>query len=490
MKNLILFLTVLFAISSCSGSSQDSPYSKFVGEGSFIIKGKVENKPADVDSWRLAVSGYATNEGYTIALEDDGSFDMKIPVHDVQDVYLYLAGDAITIFTYPGDVIELYFDYNDQKETMRLKGRNADREKELALCMQVFKKHRRASSDMHRLMFNREITDEEYLAKLNEYYDSVIETVKTFEEENGSFTFIDKFRDEAYFQTTLIGASKMALLPEIHCEYQNEFSTWVSNNSLDNVTDFPLNNIRFRTNNSYREFVNVFVSKLRPDITSIIDYCRFASSCLAGEPAIRDMHITRRLEMSLTYHKFEEAAIAYSEFKDVCANEEYLAMLEDKYQAGLRIQPGNQAPDFELKDEKGNTVRLSDLRGKIVYMDFWAMGCGPCIYEFQNSLAELKGKYKGSDIAYVYINVNDSDADWKKGIETYNLEGINLIAEGWTDNAACQAYNILGIPHYVLIDKEGIIVNNNCDRPTAILEKGEKSEFDLLVKGKISGSAI
>ena len=490
MKNLILFLTVLFAISSCSGSSQDSPYSKFVGEGSFIIKGKVENKPADVDSWRLAVSGYATNEGHTIALEDDGSFDMKIPVHDVQDVYLYLAGDAITIFTYPGDVIELYFDYNDQKETMRLKGRNADREKELALCMQVFKKHRRASSDMHRLMFNREITDEEYLAKLNEYYDNKIETIKAFEEENGEFTFLDKFKDGAYFETIIILTRKRALMPGIHCEHPNEFSTWASNSNLDSVTDFPLNNMRFRTNNSYREFVNSFVSNLRPDITSIKDYCRFASSILSGEPAIRDWYITGRLEMAITYHDFKETAIAYNEFKNVCADKDYLAMLDEKYQAALLIQPGNQAPDFELKDETGKTVKLSDLRGKTVYMDFWAMNCGPCIHEFQNSLAELKEKYKDFDIAYVYINVNDNEANWKKGIETYNLKGINLMAEGWTDNPVCQAYNILGIPHYVLIDKEGIIVNNNCDRPSRILEEGEESEFDRLVKGQIAGSTI
>jgi len=482
MKNTILAFFVLLAISSCSRSLQDSSYSKYFGDGTFFIKGKVENKPADMNSWELAITGYISNEGYTVPVAEDGSFEKEIPITDVQDIYLYL-GDAITIFSYPGDTIEIYFDNNNPKETLRLIGKDADREKELALCLQIYNKYRQPFLGINGLRYNRDITEDELLSKLNEYHDNKIETIRSFEKENGKFAFLEKFIDETYFETILLVTNKKELLPKIHCEYPNEFTTCVSDNSLDSVPNLPLNYDRFRANDSYRTFLGAYVSNLKPEITSVKDNYYFALSCLKNEN-IRDWYITQKLDMAFTYYDFEETSFAYNEFKKISANEGYLNLLEGKYQVAFRTQPGNPAPDFELKDETGKTVKLSDLRGKTVYIDFWGMGCGPCIYEFQNSVAEFHEKYRDFDIAYMYINVNDNDANWKRGIEMYNLKGINLIAEGWTNNPVCQSYNVLGIPHYVLIDKEGKIVNNKCDRPSTILTKGESSEFDQLVRGK------
>ena len=483
MKNAILVFFAVLAVTSCSRSSKSSPYSKYLVDGHFFIKGQVENKPAEMNSWRLAVTGYISNEAYTVPVADDGSFEKAIPITDVQDIYLYL-GDAITIFSYPGDTIEIYFDNNNPKETLRLTGKNADREKELDLCLQIFYKYRQAFLDIHSLSYNRDITEEEMLSKLSEYYDNKIETIKSFEQENGRFTFLEKFIDEAYFQTILPIARKKELLPKINCEYPNEFATWAKDNSLDSIPNFPLNYELFKTNASYRTFLEVYVSSFKSEMTPVKGNYYFALSCLNIEE-IRDWYVTQSLDMAFTYYDFTETAFVYDEFKKICGNKDYLNLLEGKYQAALQTQPGNPAPDFELKDETGQTIKLSDLKGKFVYIDFWGMGCGPCIYEFQNSIAKLHEKYKDFDIAYVYINVSDDDANWKRGIEMYNLDGINLIAEGWTNNPVCQAYNVLGIPHYVLIDKEGKIVNNKCERPSTILMKGENSEFDQLVRGKM-----
>ena len=159
-----------------------------------------------------------------------------------------------------------------------------------------------------------------------------------------------------------------------------------------------------------------------------------------------------------------------------------MELIDQKYKAASVLQAGNPAPDFELSDENGKKVRLSDLRGKIVYMDFWAPWCRPCIDEFKNYKNKLYEKYKDYDICYVYICVDGSSEQWKKQIQDHNLKGINLMAEGWESNPVCKAYNVLGIPHYVLIDKNGIIVDSKCDRPSQILKGGESSKFDKLVR--------
>ena len=68
-------------------------------------------------------------------------------------------------------------------------------------------------------------------------------------------------------------------------------------------------------------------------------------------------------------------------------------------------------------------------------------------------------------------------------MNSWNMAVCDYISnEGVT--IPCQAYNIMGIPHYTLIDKEGKIVDNKCDRPSIVLMKGEGSVFDKAVKGK------
>ncbi len=185
---------------------------------------------------------------------------------------------------------------------------------------------------------------------------------------------------------------------------------------------------------------------------------------------IRDWFITDYLLMAFTYSDFEDCEFVYNEFKKICRNEEYLAAIEKQYLLAKSLMPGNPAPDIELPDENGNMVRLSDFRGQVVYMDFWGTGCGPCIYEFQNHTPAMKEKYK--DLVYIYVSVDDSESQWKRSIAQFGLEGVNLWAKGWSDNPACQSYGVQGIPHYVIIGKDGRIVKNQAPRPSEILTMG------------------
>ena len=363
MKNTFLAVFALIAINSYSQPVVNSPYEQYLGDGKFVIKGKVENKSADMNSWGMAVSDYISNEAITIPVAADGSFEEEIPIKDVQDIYLYLGGDAITIFSYPGDTIEVYFDNNNQKESLKLKGRNDDREKELALCLQIFNKYRQTLLDIRRLMYNSQIEDEEFLSKLNEYYDNKIETIKAFEKENGEFTFLKKFRDDAYFQTVMITVMKKELLPKIHCEYPDGFRRMMSANGMDSIPNMPYSILsieRFKSSPSYRDFLNAYVSSSKlsflPSNSPVKSDYYMALSCLNID-IIRDWYITEKLDMAFTYYDFNEASFVFDEFKRICDNKDYINLLDSKYQVALRTQPGNPAPDFELKDETGKTVK-------------------------------------------------------------------------------------------------------------------------------------
>jgi thiol-disulfide isomerase/thioredoxin len=111
------------------------------------------------------------------------------------------------------------------------------------------------------------------------------------------------------------------------------------------------------------------------------------------------------------------------------------------------------APDWSLTDAAGNVVRLSDLRGKVVIMDFWATWCGPC----KRSMPEIDKftrKYAGQNLAVFSVNVWDRSADvvlewWRE--QDYSMQLLFGSRELTT------AYEVQGIPHLCVIDGEGII---------------------------------
>ena len=181
---------------------------------------------------------------------------------------------------------------------------------------------------------------------------------------------------------------------------------------------------------------------------------------------IRDWFISSAIMKGFEHYTFYDAEKVYHDFIKEVKIKEFADTLEMFYTKVKRLKPGNTAPEIKLKNEKGNLVSLADLKGKVVYIDFWGVGCGPCIYEIKNSVPELKEKYKNGEVVFLNICVDSNEKRWKKSLADLKLEGVNLIAEGWTQNPVCQAYGIKGIPHYVLIGADGKIVNNNAPRPS------------------------
>lgn len=124
--------------------------------------------------------------------------------------------------------------------------------------------------------------------------------------------------------------------------------------------------------------------------------------------------------------------------------------------------------DFTYKDVEGNEVSLSDFRGKYVYIDVWATWCGPCKREAPH-WAELVEEFKGrDDIVFLGVSVDAMDAydTWKAMVEDGHAAGIQLFA-GEGASLLNQAFEIRGIPRFILIDKDGTTLVSNAARPSS-----------------------
>ncbi len=136
------------------------------------------------------------------------------------------------------------------------------------------------------------------------------------------------------------------------------------------------------------------------------------------------------------------------------------------------LSPGKEALDFMQPKFDGKPLRLSDLRGKVVLLDFWASWCGPCRRENPN-VVKIYDKYKDAGFTVMSVSLDKDKNAWQEAVKRDNLSWPNHVSDlkAWSNEAA-QLYKVSGIPFTVLIDKEGKIIKTNV--------RGE--ELELLLK--------
>jgi cytochrome c biogenesis protein CcmG/thiol:disulfide interchange protein DsbE len=118
------------------------------------------------------------------------------------------------------------------------------------------------------------------------------------------------------------------------------------------------------------------------------------------------------------------------------------------------IKDRRSAPDFALKDADGHTVRLSDYRGKVVLLDFWATWCDPCRYEIPWFM-DLERKQK--DRGFAVLGVSMDDDGWEAVKPFITRLGVNYRILAGTDETAQLYGGIDALPTTFLIDREGKI---------------------------------
>lgn len=121
---------------------------------------------------------------------------------------------------------------------------------------------------------------------------------------------------------------------------------------------------------------------------------------------------------------------------------------------------GGIAPDFIGNTPDGRKVKLSDFKGKVVMIDFWASWCGPCRKE-NPFIVSLYKKYKDKNFAILGVSLDTDNDKWKDAIMADGLTWEHISdLKGW-DSEIAILYNVQEIPQTLLLDKEGKILAKN-----------------------------
>jgi peroxiredoxin len=115
------------------------------------------------------------------------------------------------------------------------------------------------------------------------------------------------------------------------------------------------------------------------------------------------------------------------------------------------IAPSSIAPDFTLRTMGGPNMRLTEQRGRVVMINFWATWCGPCRQEMPE-LAKLYEKYKSSGFVLMGVNVDD---DTRNAVALAEKLGVKFPVLLDTDKTVSKAYDLSTMPSTVIIDRDG-----------------------------------
>lgn len=149
---------------------------------------------------------------------------------------------------------------------------------------------------------------------------------------------------------------------------------------------------------------------------------------------------------------------------------EHMAMADDEFsESSGKVEGQKDAEDiFLLYDEDGKKVTLKDFKGKVIYVDFWASWCMPCRRQFPAS-KELHARFskkEAKQVVFLYISLDKSEADWKRGLEQNDIEGVRTYSPSNWSSEMAQYYRINSIPRYMIINKKGEVVDPNAKRPS------------------------
>jgi peroxiredoxin len=198
---------------------------------------------------------------------------------------------------------------------------------------------------------------------------------------------------------------------------------------------------------------NIYDSNLRTQVQNDLDFARLHPNSLLALKLIRS-RLTRQEGMKF-YETYESV---FQNFSDEVKASEEAKEMAGKLSYFKQSKIGSIAPEFTVKDSNGKQLSLGDFKGKkYILLDFWASWCGPCVEEFPY-VKDLYKKYNADGFEIINISRDENLDNWKKSILKFKIESWSQVSTLENDDSVEKKYFVSGIPHKVLIDKNGVII--------------------------------
>lgn len=212
-------------------------------------------------------------------------------------------------------------------------------------------------------------------------------------------------------------------------------------------------------------------------IESIPDFLRFIEKKTNDKDLadfLKAIYIKALIENPSYWQKHENIfnTVILTQVLNSEKNNLYHYLIEQPSSSFYASQNGEMAYLFKAEDKFGKNFNLESLKGKVVFIDVWATWCGPCL-NHRPKVLEFAEKYKtNDDVEILLVSVDSSKDKWLSFLEKEKKElGTNLFIKNGMRTEFGSSYNIKSIPRYILIGKDGKIINSNINEPSIVVQK-------------------
>lgn len=149
-----------------------------------------------------------------------------------------------------------------------------------------------------------------------------------------------------------------------------------------------------------------------------------------------------------------------SNFEKVHPQLSMTKIMRDKVERYKKVALNSLAPEIAEKNKEGVLVKLSEVKGKVTLIDFWASWCGPCLRQIPD-LKEAYNLYHDKGFEIFGVSVDTKKKSWKSSIDKYEMTWLNVSdLKGWGSEAAA-SYNVTFVPFNFLLNEKGVIIAKN-----------------------------
>ncbi|MEL7377352.1 MAG: TlpA disulfide reductase family protein, partial [Bacteroidota bacterium] len=370
-RNLLVFPLCFFLLLLCACAEEEQPTYT-------TIQGAL---PPDIEEAHLNYDG----EWEELLITEEGRFEDTLPITQASYVQLSLGDYNTRVYFTPGDQVLVSID-----SVLSFSGSNAVINDYLYQVYQEELIQEEVEYESHERIFN--LNETEYIS----YRDS-IKTVKLerlAQLPAGTEAFQDFHQKDILFDYQY----DVARYPNYYSFFYQDYEP------TELITDFykgvSLDNEPYARNySSYRSLVDLILYKQIDDI--MLDST--ASTLEAHLSVIQDIQsptiLHRRLLASLPHFNSDEQQMEAirDRMLGMAKLDRTKEAITDHYNVISQLKPGNASPVFDFENYAGGRTKLSDLRGKYVYIDVWATWCGPCILEIPH-LKEIEETFHNANI--------------------------------------------------------------------------------------------
>ena len=267
------------------------------------------------------------------------------------------------------------------------------------------------------------------------------------------------------------------ILYKLRNNYRKELINLIESTSTYSRPSWSLNDtlIRYNFHRSYllnlaNRLVEKGVKRVKSSNTNIIDY-RVVFDRLREEKVFtmleKDVLLVFYIESIIKSFARNDIELYFEKFTNQVSDKQLGNFIKGKYNLDF-AQPNS----LNLKALSGEKIPfekiLSKNRGKLIYIDFWASWCAPCIKSFHESF-KLKEDYRKRDVLFIYISKDEDLSRWAKASEKYKLKREeSFIIDNQFTSSLMDDLKIQSIPRYLLFDQKGSLIHANAPNPEGI----------------------